>query len=130
MRILLQYFFSILLAMHIVCPSSSLASKVDYSYDPNGRLVHAVYDSGSISYTYDKIGNMLLKSSIDQRAAIADLNGDGSITMADAMIGLQILSGKEPVQSFVAPKGTLNGDGKITMGTVLYIMNNRYDKQY
>jgi len=49
-----------------------------------------------------------------------DLNGDNSLTLADVIVGLQVITG---FGNAASPHGDVNGDGKIGMVEVLYLLN-------
>ncbi|MGD9972827.1 MAG: DUF1566 domain-containing protein [Desulfatirhabdiaceae bacterium] len=49
-----------------------------------------------------------------------DINGDGIISLADAIVGFQIMTGGQP--SAINPAADINGDGKIGMAEVIYIL--------
>ena len=53
--------------------------------------------------------------------AVGDVNGDGAITLADAILSLQVISGNTPAQA-INKAADVNGDGKIGMAEVLYIL--------
>ena len=50
-----------------------------------------------------------------------DVNGDGSLDLADAVSALQILVGIEP-SGAVRPEADVNGDGKIGLEEVMYVI--------
>jgi hypothetical protein len=56
-----------------------------------------------------------------------DINGDGAITLTDAIVALQIAAGLTPpagaIQAGYTPSlGDVNGDGKTGLPEVLYIL--------
>jgi hypothetical protein len=51
---------------------------------------------------------------------LGDLNGDGTINLADVIIGLQAVSGK-PITQF-GSRADINGDGKVGMAEVLSVL--------
>lgn len=52
-----------------------------------------------------------------------DIDNDGSVTLRDAILVLQILSGVTPDISLIK-WGDVNGDGKISLAEVIYILQN------
>jgi hypothetical protein len=54
-------------------------------------------------------------------AAPGDVSGDGSVTLADAILALQAASGITPVAA-VNKAADVNGDGKIGLAEVIYIL--------
>lgn len=81
-----------------------------YNYDAVGRLTTVIYDDGSsITYNYDNAGNLL------QQAIFIEM------TLADAIIVLQVLAGIEPA-SIVYKEADVDGDIKIGLKEVIYTM--------
>jgi uncharacterized delta-60 repeat protein len=81
----------------------------------------------SISFNYGMNGN--LPKSYDgyiravrrgQPAGLADLNGDGSINLTDAILAIRITAGLRDPD--VDVRADVNGDGKIGMAEVVYIL--------
>jgi hypothetical protein len=50
-----------------------------------------------------------------------DLNGDGKVDLADAIIALQVLSNITPAQTY-STEGDVNGDSTVGMSELLYIL--------
>jgi hypothetical protein len=50
-----------------------------------------------------------------------DINGDGSVDVADAILALQLMSDRKP-SGITGIDGDVNGDGKIGMAEVIYIL--------
>ncbi|MDP2875740.1 MAG: dockerin type I domain-containing protein, partial [Holophaga sp.] len=59
---------------------------------------------------------------VDKNAKPGDINGDGSITIADAILAMQVLAGMRPEGLPAAALSDVNGDGKIGLPEVIYIM--------
>ena len=90
-------------------PTAS-AGTVNYTYDDAGRLIKADYgDERTIIYGYDLAGNLL-------RRVVAV-----EITLADAILALQVLAGNEASTS-VYKEADLNGDAKMGLGEVVSIL--------
>lgn len=86
------------------------AGTVNYTYDDASRLIKADYgDERTIIYAYDRAGNVL-------RRVIAV-----EITLADAILALQVLAGNEPSPA-VYKEADLNGDAKMGLGEVVSIL--------
>jgi len=51
-----------------------------------------------------------------------DINGDEHVTIADAILSMQILSGHPPGGLPPATMSDVNGDGKIGLPEVIFIM--------
>ena len=50
-----------------------------------------------------------------------DINNDGSVTLTDAILALQVVSGVTPATP-LSKWGDVNGDGKIGLAEVIYIL--------
>ena len=86
------------------------AGTVNYTYDDAGRLIKADYgDERTIIYGYDLTGNLL-------RRVVAV-----EITLADAILALQVLAGNEP-STAVYKEADLNGDVKMGLEEVVCIL--------
>ncbi len=53
---------------------------------------------------------------------LGDVNGDGAVTLADAILSLQILSGMDTSRKAVSLRADVNGDGKIGLADLLFIL--------
>lgn len=74
--------------------TSSYAAVVRYKYDQYGQLSSARYSNGIWQkYDYDSIGNRLNHSTL-LNALGGDVDGDSSLGLSDAILTLQICSGK------------------------------------
>ncbi|MCX5846568.1 MAG: hypothetical protein NTW12_09490 [Deltaproteobacteria bacterium] len=104
------------------------AYETTYTYDKLNRLTSATYNAGTsrntIIYQYDAAGNRLSK--ITKIIVTGDLNGDTFITLADAIMTMQVLSGITPNQSIVQ-SAEVNSDGKIGMPEAIYILQKAAD---
>lgn len=69
MKTVLGFLSSILLICFLF-PGGGLAGTVKYKYDGAGRLIRIEYDNGvTIRYTYDKMGNRLTESVLNEETA-------------------------------------------------------------
>lgn len=98
----------------------AFALTIDYQYDNLYRLVAETRSDGlMVTYRYDAAGNRLTKTAVG--LVKGDLNGDGLVNPMDAIIGLQIVTGKS-LTGPVFPQTGVDGDGKIGMAEVIYIL--------
>jgi hypothetical protein len=85
-------------------------------------------DGTRIAYLYDPAGNRLSRTiSRNNTPLKGDINWDDLVSLADAIQGLQILSGLKPagIRSDFAASGTdVGGNQKIGMEEVIYILQN------
>jgi YD repeat-containing protein len=116
-----QSFFYSRIAIIFLCilyPATIYA--VQYTYDDRYQLTHVEYNDGiKITYTYDTAGNRLSK--ITTTVLKGDINNDGSVTLADAVLVLQVISGVPPATS-VKNAADVNSDGKIGLAEVIFIL--------
>ena len=56
----------------------------------------------------------------ERPVAQGDVNGDEAVDMADAVLALQVLSGRQPAD--VKTAANVDGDGKIGLAEVVYIL--------
>jgi Matrixin/Divergent InlB B-repeat domain/Dockerin type I domain len=75
--------------------------------------------TGICQVTMSQAKNVTATFNIEK--SIGDVNGDGDITLADAILSLQVISGKTPAQA-VNKAADVNGDGEIGLPEVLYIL--------
>ena len=101
----------------------------------NGSYVIAVNGSGIASVqasTSDTQGDLISDVSVNAGTATVmnavvnpdvidkgDLNANGTVTLADAILALQVISGKSPALHKAAD---VNGDGKIGLPEIIYIL--------
>ena len=99
------------------------AATVSYSYDALSRLTQVAYDSGPvINYVYDAAGNRLLSEiSIGTGITRGDVDGNGSVTLEDVILVLQICS-NIPVEPLIHKDADVNGDSKIGLEEAVYIL--------
>lgn len=78
------------------------------------------FSNGGGGYSQRTISQYVRAVRRGQAAALGDLNGDGSINLTDAILGLRITAGfKSPD---INVRANVNGDGKIGMTDVVYIL--------
>lgn len=104
-----------------VCCSAEAAS-VTYTYDGLNRLIRANYNGVVVfEYLYDAAGNMT-KKKVHNSNIMGDLNGDGDVALADAILALQVITGKRlPIQ--IDNSSDVNGDARIGVDEAVYILN-------
>ena len=114
----------ILLNLCSIRSEVSSAATATYTYDSLSRLTLLEYDNDSfISFTYDATGNILQITSNNQTLSPGDIDGNGNVTLTDAILSLQVVSGKSP-SSNVAVFQDTNDDNKIGMEEVIYIIQS------
>lgn len=89
---ILQCIFKIFVIAFISATPLSVEATADFRWDPNNRLIQAVFDSRAyVRYTYDLAGNI---TSITTRPPpTLDVDGDGASTSKDALLLLRYLLG-------------------------------------
>ncbi len=99
---------------------------VRYQYDRLNRLTKAVYsDCTGVSYVYDAAGNRLMRNLGKEEEG--DLNGRACITLDDAIIALQILSGVESGKESIRPdyavsRADVNDNGRVDVAEAIFIL--------
>ncbi len=82
-----------------------------------------MYEDGSrITYEYDSVGNIVSVDSVGPTVVLApgDLDGDGELTLSDAILGLQICAGMN-TQGNEKSEADTNEDGRIGMEDISYV---------
>jgi YD repeat-containing protein len=103
----------------------SATTTITYQYDRLNRLTSVLYDDVTrISYTYDPAGN---RKALARTVEVlkGKINEDELVNLADAILGLQLLSGLNPsgIRSDYAASGTdVGGNKKIGLEEVIYIL--------
>jgi len=113
---------SILVIFSLLLPlgNPAFGLMVNYQYDDLYRLTRVERSDGSVTeYQYDAVGNRL--SRIINVIVKGDLNGDTFVTLADAIMTMQIVAGLAPNQPVVR-SAEVNSDGKIGLPEVIYIL--------
>ncbi len=96
-------------------PRTALTSAV-----VNGKIF-VIGGWNNISPTYpERFLNKLEELTISPGALKGDVNSDGKVDLADAVIALQILGGMLP-EGIVNPSADVNGDNKIGMAELIYV---------
>ena len=123
--ILMKRLFSkcavLMLLWSVLLPFTSDGATISYQYDNLNRLTKVRYGDGTwITYVYDPAGNRLSRTlSLNNAALKGDINGDDLVNLADAIKGLQIVSGLNPsgIRTDYAASGTdVSGNQKIVAG--------------
>jgi len=109
----------------VLYPFQGSGTTIIYQYDRLNRLTSVLYeDVNRISYVYDAAGNRL---SVTRSIEVlkGNINEDELVNLADAILGLQVLSGLKPagIRSDYAASGTdVNSNQRIGMEEVIYIL--------
>jgi hypothetical protein len=91
----------------------------DFAYNGEYRITfYARNAKGNVSVSPATI--VTVSAGQDVQAVPGDVNGDGFVTLSDAIIALRELIGQGP--AWVNKAADVNGDGKIGMAEVLYIL--------
>ena len=113
--------FCIIVSLFVTLQLSA-ADKTTYVYDKNYRLVQVIYPNGMfVSYTYDKLGNRLSKK-VTSGFLKGDANGDGSVTISDAVAIVNKILGN-PSGNFNEAAADVSGDGEITITDAVGVVN-------
>jgi YD repeat-containing protein len=120
-------FVVVVLLGWMLLPLTSHSTTIIYQYDRLNRLTSVRYEGGSfISYTYDPAGNRLSRTiSAVVLPVKGNINEDELVNLADAILGLQILSGLKPagIRSDYAGSGADIGNNlKIGLEEAIYIL--------
>jgi YD repeat-containing protein len=104
----------------LVCLSPRAeAVSITYTYDNAGRLTKADYGGDKIiQFVYDNNGNLLERSMTSDRLP-GDVNGNGEITLADALDALKVQVGMNVT---VNPLSDVNNDQKIGLPEAEYVL--------
>ena len=117
---------SLLIAIIFLCwlaaPVTTIAGITTYSYDHSGRLIDVDNpDASYIHLSYDAAGNIVRIRKADNNETIpGDLNSDGTVTLMDAMLSLQVSSGIAPED--ITPRGDIGSNGQIGVEETIYIL--------
>lgn len=105
----------------------ALGLTVNYQYDDLYRLTRVERSDGIVTeYQYDAAGNRL--SRVIRVIVTGDLNGDSAVTVADAVMTMQILSGISPGQQ-VIPSAGIAGDDRIGLAEAIFILQTLAEKR-
>jgi YD repeat-containing protein len=115
----------VVLLWGVLLPFQGNCTTISYEYDRLNRLTSVLYGSGTrISYAYDPAGNRLTVTRAVEMIK-GNINEDELVNLADAILGLQILSGLNPtgIRSGYAASGTdVGANRKIGPEEVIYIL--------
>lgn len=95
-------------------------SLFDFYYKNNEGAWHAS-QYRSMDYTLTNDGADIISKLVDQALLRGDLDGNLTTDLADAILGLQLLSGVTPISN-VYTHADVNGDGMIGLPEVIYIL--------
>ena len=105
----------------------ALGLTVNYRYDDLYRLTRVERSDGIVTeYQYDAAGNRM--SRIIRVIVAGDLNGDSVVTVADAVMTMQILSGISPGQQ-VIPSAGIAGDDRIGLAEAIFILQTLAERR-
>jgi YD repeat-containing protein len=105
----------------LLLETTAFGLTIKYRFDAFSRLTRVERSDGSITtYTYDAVGNRISKISTTS-VLKGDINNDGTVTLADAVLILQVISGLPPAAS-VNNAADVNSDGKVGLPEALYIL--------
>ncbi len=100
----------------------SCAATAAYTYDFLSRLTKVQYDNGAfISFVYDPAGNISQITTNNQTIFPGDIDGDENVTLTDAILSLQVVSGQLP-SSNISGFQDINNDHKIGMEEVIFVL--------
>jgi hypothetical protein len=102
-------------------PSNSFpeTTESNYFYDEMNRLTRVEPSNGTvIVYEFDSAGNRLLK----QSGFLGDIDEDGTVSLADAILVLKISSGADVSAHSISTITEVNADNKIGFAEALFIL--------
>ena len=95
---------------------------ITYTYGTSGRVTEAALNYGvHILYSYDVTGNRLQRNIAIDTPGAGDVNNDGSVTLEDALLSLQILSGNV-TDTPVFKDSDINSNDRIDLVETVWIM--------
>jgi YD repeat-containing protein len=91
-----------------------------YAYDLAGRLIRVNYNRAkSISYAYDKNGNITSVSKSAYMTPAGDIDGNETVDLGDCIMALRIMTRMTPT---AVQGGDVDSDGRIGLPEVIYIL--------
>jgi len=121
-----------------VIASAKKDGKIRFWRTSDGKLIRALEDDGGyiVSVAFSPDGRLLAYGRMDGRLVVArnplaappaelvrgDSDGDGKVTIADAVIALRIAVGLERGATHQLMASDLNGDGKVDLSDVTRIL--------
>lgn len=103
-------------ALFIFLPPNVFSATTTHKYDGLNRLVQTVHQNGAeevtVTYSYDGAGNMLSSDVATANPLLGDVDASQRVDLTDALLSLQVTSGKEPTVS-IQSAADVDGDGRI-----------------
>lgn len=104
------------LTLFILVHPEVFAATTTHTYDNLNRLVQTVYQNGAeeatVTYSYDGAGNMLSFDVATANPLFGDVDGSQQVDLTDALLSLQVTSGKKPSVP-IQSAADVDGDGRI-----------------
>ena len=99
-----------------------------YEYDKLNRLTKVISPLGETTYTYDALGNRLLRTFKANKVSKipGDANGDGQVDANDIVEITNYIMGKAS-KSFIFKTADVNEDGKVNIADILQIVKGIID---
>lgn len=91
-----------------------------FSSNPNWHLTGSPSNPDGDSSYNDHMGQFVKDWLFEKNSVPCDVNGDGQVDLADAILCLKVLTGMLPDN--INPAADVNGDGKIGMAEVICIL--------
>jgi YD repeat-containing protein len=111
-----------LVVFSLLVPSGrcALGLTVNYQYDDLYRLTRVEQSDGIVTeYQYDGAGNRV--SRVIMVIIAGDINGDSIVTLADAVMTMQIVSGITPGPA-IFQSAKVTGDDRVGLTEAIYIL--------
>ncbi|MCE5264289.1 MAG: hypothetical protein LLG97_12235 [Deltaproteobacteria bacterium] len=126
-RIIMYLLLLVVFSLLVPSGRGALGLTVNYRYDDLYRLTRVERSDGIVTeYQYDAAGNRM--SRIIRVIVAGDLNGDSVVTVADAVMTMQILSGISPGQQ-VIPSAGIAGDDRIGLAEAIFILQTLAERR-
>lgn len=104
----------------LLLPQHAESETLTYTYDVAGRLTNTALNYGvDITYTYDATGNRLERLVVIDDPIAGDVNNDGSVTLEDAILSLQITSGIT-LKSPIFKESDINNNNRIDLAETIW----------
>jgi YD repeat-containing protein len=117
----------LVLLWSVLLPFQGYSTTISYQYDSLNRLTKVRYGGGAvISYSYDPAGNRLSRTLIINGTSIlGDMNDDGFISLDDAILALQVVSGLKPAgirPDYAGSGAGIGGNQTIGLEEAIFIL--------